>query len=119
MRTISGTSRIPNASESLSHLQVELSAWRSTGSFGKRIPEELSKAAAELARVEDQGVLDGGDKLNSSTSSHSWSGNRRFTIQLGYSQAGLLESETYVSGKGRASCLGEATRDRMMEDVEA
>ena len=68
--------------------------------------------------VEEE-VVDGGDEHNFCTSTHSWSGNRRFTIQLGYSQAGLLESETYVSGKGRASCLGEATRDRMMEDVEA
>ena len=63
-----------------------------------RLECNVSKAAAELARVEEQEVVDGGAKLNSSTSSHSWSGNRRFAIQLGYSQAGLLESETYLGG---------------------
>ena len=51
MKTIFGKSRIPNFPESLSHLQAELIAWLSTGSFGQRIPEELWKAAAELTRV--------------------------------------------------------------------
>jgi len=41
-----------NQSLSFQPLAKRLKAWRAEGSRGKRIPEELWKAAAELARVQ-------------------------------------------------------------------
>jgi len=52
-RTMASTSRSArNQSLSFQPLAKRLKAWRAEGSRGKRIPEELWKAAAELARVQ-------------------------------------------------------------------